>query len=867
MNPRPPRLARRLLALMSAWDDNFSSTGDFDEFHQAIARRQGSARAWLWYWGQVLRSLPAYAVFAVNWRVAMLGNYARIVLRNVKRHKMFAVINILGLAVGFAGSLLVMLYVMDELRYDTFHEKAERIYRVKVDATGRGDFRIHQLGTPAPLAPTLLDSCPAVEAATRLTPLGEILVRGGGQTMKEEQVMAAESSLFRIFSFPLAAGDATAALDQPGTVVLTRSAAEKYFGERDPLGETLSLQVGDEVYPCQISGIAADVPGNSHFRFQLLVSLATFDWSRRTDWFMNNHITYVLLSEGAAPPALADALAGILTTHAFSGKKHSWTWTPEPLLDIHLHSDLATGRTANGDITRVRLFAAIALLILVIAGINFVNLSTARSVRRTREVGVRKVLGARRAQLVKQFLGESVLFSLAALGLALILTWLALPVYRELTGKSVSLNLAGQPGLLPVLAAVAVLVGLLAGLYPAWALARARPAHALRNIPRPTRRTSFRFRHGLVMFQFGISVLLIIGTLTIFHQLDYIRSTNLGFDRQQVVVVHDADKLADQLALFKAQLRATPGIVAVTAARNIPGTSFSNIGIGIDGVDATDRNMTLDLTACDPDFAATLKLEMLQGRFFRHDGPSDAAAMVINEETVRYFGLPQPLGARVNIPYDNKEYTVIGVVRDIHYESLYTRVKRMGLVLPDSLFPNGERYVFCRVRPANMTRTLGVMKEQWQRFAGGIPFQYTFLDETLNEIYNRDLQTGQIVALFSSLAVFISCLGIFGLAAYMTEQRTREIGIRKILGAGRSHVLLLLSRDTLRWVAVAGLVIWPVGYVLMNRWLEQFAYRTPLGAGLFLAAGGIALLAALLSVGVQFVRAAAAEPVDSLRYE
>jgi putative ABC transport system permease protein len=307
--------------------------------------------------------------------------------------------------------------------------------------------------------------------------------------------------------------------------------------------------------------------------------------------------------------------------------------------------------------------------------------------------------------------------------------------------------------------------------------------------------------------------------------------------------------------------------VAVTAARNIPGTSFSNIGIGIDGVDATDRNMTLDITACDPDFAATLKLEMLRGRFFRRDGLADAAAMVINEETARYFGLQQPLGARIKIPYDKKEYIVIGVVRDIHYESLYTRVKRMGLVLPGSLFHNGERYVFCQVRPANMTRTLGFMKEQWQRFSGGVPFEYSFLDETLDSIYTRDMQTGHIVAIFSSLAVFISCLGIFGLAAYMTEQRTKEIGIRKILGAGLSHVLLLLSRDTLRWVAVAGLIIWPVGYVLMNRWLEQFAYRAPLGVGVFLAAGGIALLAALLSVGVQFARAAVAEPVESLRYE
>ncbi|MBN2431795.1 MAG: ABC transporter permease [Acidobacteria bacterium] len=867
MSPRPPRLARRLLALMSAWDETFSSTGDFDEFHQAIARRHGAARAWLWYWGQVLRSLPAYAVFTVNWRVAMLKNYARIVVRNVKRHKMFAVINILGLAVGFAGSLLVMLYVMDELRYDTFHENAPRIYRVTVDATGRGDFRIHQLGTPAPLAPTLLDTCPAVESATRLTPLGEVLVRGGGQAMKEERVMAAESSLFRIFSFPLAAGDARTALDQPGTVVLTRSAAGKYFGEQDPLGQTLSLRLGDEVYPCRISGIAADVPGNSHFRFDLLVSLATFEWSRRTDWFMNHHITYVLLSQGASPQGLADALAGILTTHAFSGKKHSWTWTPQPLLDIHLHSDLPTGREANGDITTVVLFSLIALLILVIAGINFVNLSTARSVRRTREVGVRKVLGARRAQLVKQFLGESVLFSLAALGLALVLAWLALPLYRELTGKAMSLDLTSMLGMLPALVGVTILVGILAGIYPAWALARARPAHALRNTPRPSRRASFRFRHGLVMFQFGISVLLIIGTLTIFHQLEYIRSADLGFDRQQVVVVHDADKLGDQLAVFKDQLRADPGIVAVTAARNIPGRSFSNIGIGIDGVDATDRNMTLDITACDPDFAATLKLEMLRGRFFGRDGPADAAAMVINEETVRYFGLPQPLGARIKIPFDKKEFTVIGVVRDIHYESLHTRVKRMGLVLPGSLFPGGERYVFCRVRPVNMTRTLGVMKEHWQRFAGGIPFDYSFLDETLNDIYTRDMQTGRIVALFSSLAVFISCLGIFGLAAYMTEQRTREIGIRKILGAGLSHVLLLLSRDTLRWVAVAGLVIWPVGYFVMTGWLAQFAYRAPLGVGVFLASGGITLLAALLAVGVQFVRAAAAAPVDSLRYE
>ena len=799
----------------------------------------------------------------------MLNNAVKITFRLIKRHKGFSFINIVGLSVGIACSILVLMYVGDELSFDKFHKKADRIYRIQADASGRGDFRIHQLGTPAILSQTLLDNYPKVEEVTRLTDFDESIVRTDKRSFKESRVFAAEPSFFRIFSFSLLEGSPETALAEPNKVVITQSAARKYFGNSDPMNQRLQIDLDGDVISCAVTGVTDDVPQNSHFRFDFLVSLETFEWSRWTDWFRNNHTTYLLLKEGVSQIEAENNLTEILDTYAFAGEAHSWKWTLTPLTGIHLHSDLSTGLEPNGSSTYVVIFAVIAILILLIACINFTNLSTARSARRAKEVAIRKVVGSEQKQLIQQFLGESILFSCLSLILALVLIHIFLPYYQTLIGRSLTIPLLTNIWILPALIGLAVLVGIIAGFYPAFFLSSFLPMHVFRTpLLKGKQRRTLRLRSGLVIFQFSMSILLIIGTITMFKQIEYIRNARLGFDREHVVIVHNADKLGEGSKVLKDNLRQISGIEQVSSAGNIPGTRFSNIGImAIPGIDGSDLNMTLDISSCDHNFLDTLKMDMAEGRFFRTDFPADNSAIVINEETVRYFGLEDPLGKTIKFPFNDHEYVIIGILRDIHYESLHNSVNRMGFILPGSLFSDHDRYVFSRIRSSDVSGTLANIKKTWRSLSHGIPFEFSFLDENLDRAYSHEIRTGKIVGLFSSLAILISCLGIFGLAAFMAEQRTKEIGIRKVMGAKLSDIILLMSRETMKWVLIANVIVWPLGFLMMRRWLQNFAYRIDMGLDVFLLAGGIALGTALLTISFQFLKAARSNPIDSLRYE
>jgi putative ABC transport system permease protein len=870
---KPPLPARWLLSLMSVYQSDFLSEGDFNEYYFNILGSEGRTKALRWYWSQVILSLPTYIVLIIKWRIAMLKNAFKITFRLIKRHKGFSFINIAGLSVGIACSILVLLYVCDELSFDRFHEKADRIYRITADASGRSDFRIHQLGTPAILSRTLLDKYPKVEEVTRLTDLDQTIVQTEKRSFKENRVFAAEPSFFRIFSFPLLEGSPDTALAEPNKVVITQSAARKYFGNSDPMNRRIQMDLDGDVVACIVSGVAEDVPQNSHFRFDFLISLETFEWIRPTgnhlrDWFRNNHITYLLLCEGAGQAEVENNLAEILDTYAFAGEAHSWKWTLTPLAGIHLQSDLRTGLEPNGSATYVVIFAVIAFLILLIACINFTNLSTARSARRAKEVAIRKVVGSERKQLIKQFLGESILFSFLSLILALVLIHIFLPHYQTLIGRSLAIPLFSNIRILLGLMGGAVLVGLISGFYPSFFLSSFSPMHVLRApLLKGRQSRAPRLRSGLVIFQFSMSILLIIGIITIFKQIDYIRNARLGFDKEYVVIVHNADKLGEGSQVLKDKLRQVSGIEQVSSARYIPGTRFTNIGISIPGVDGSALNMTLDICSCDQNFRDTLRMEMAEGRFFRTDFPADRSAIVINEETVRYFRLEDPLGKSIIFPYAEKEYVIIGILRDIHYEPLHNMVNRMGLILPGSFFPDHDRYIFGRIRLDDVPGTLDSIKKTWRALSPGIPFEFSFLDENLDRAYSNEIRTGKIVGVFSSLAVLISCLGIFGLAAFMAEQRTKEIGIRKVMGAKLSDIILLLSRETMKWVLISNVIVWPLGFLIMGRWLQNFAYRVDMGMGVFLLAGGIALGTALLTISFLLLKAARSNPIDSLRYE
>jgi putative ABC transport system permease protein len=799
----------------------------------------------------------------------MFKNYLKVAARNLARYKGYAFINIMGLAVGIAASVLIFLYVADELSFDRFHENADRIYRITADWSNKGDSRIHQLGTPHVLAKTIREKYPQVEALTQITgPLGDVVLKRRDLALKVTDAFAADAWFFDVFLFPLVKGNPESALRAPNTVVLSETLAAKCFGKEDPLDKTIEIQVVGQRILHKVTGVMRDVPSNSHFRFEMLVSLVTLYPTPSMGWTSNNHTTYLLLSKGVTEVLMEEKLVEIDKLYYEGGRQHiPWIWTLEPITRIHLHSDLVTGNQPNGSIAYVKLFTFVAVLILVIAGINFINLATARSSRRAREVGIRKVVGSLRSQLIGQFLGESILTSFVALAVGIGLIQAALPFYRNITGRDLGLSYFTNPLVIPGLLSLSLAVGFLAGLYPAFFLSSFKQTEVLKGSRFGGRNHgALGLRNGLVVFQFAMSVLLIIGSLVIAKQLDFIKNQRLGFDKDYVVAVHNAGNLGPQLAVYADRLKQHPDILGVTAAGALPGQGTSNWGIGVEGVE-TDRPMNMNFLTCNQDFAEVLNIRMIEGRFMSREHPSDVDAVVINRKAVEYFGVPEPVGKKIRIWWTKKNLTIIGIIDDFHFESLHRDVRPMGYILPEAINSNRRPYLLAKIRSESTTAVLSYIEKTWAPMASGLPFEFTFLDEKIDSLYQNDNRAGKVVSLFSILAIFVSCLGLFGLAAFVTEQRTKEIGIRKIVGARLSTILWLLTGRFVKWVVVANLIAWPVGYWIMDRWLKGFAFRTSLTVWLFLASGLAAVAIAILTVSRQAFRAARANPADSLRYE
>jgi putative ABC transport system permease protein len=799
----------------------------------------------------------------------MIKNYLKVAVRNLLKHKGYAFINILGLAVGIAASVLIFLYITNEMSYDKFHEKADRTYRIKADWSNNGDSRIHQLGTPFILAQTIREKYPQVEAITQLSgPLGDVIIRYRDTTFKETDAFCAEPSFFDVFSFPLLKGNPKTSLRDPHMMVLTQSLAKKYFGDEDPVGKTIEMQATGEKEFFKVTGVMEDIPQNSHFRFDMLISMKTVYPEPSLGWTWNNYATYVTLEEGVTQSLMEEKLVEIDKVHFRGGAEHiPWIWTLEPIARIHLHSDLVTGNQPNGSMAYVRLFIIVAVLIILIACINFVNLATARSTRRAKEVGLRKVVGSQRRQLIQQFLGESVLMSLIALVFAIFLLQVALPFYRNLTGKILALPYFGNPFVIPGLLGMALGVGILAGLYPALFLSSFKLTHVLKGSPLSGRgRGALFLRNGLVVFQFAMSVLLIIGSLVIFRQLEYIKNQRIGFDKEHVVVIHNADTLGGQLEPYMERLKQQSDVLGVTAVRSVPGRGTPNWGIGVEGIER-ERPLNMNFMTCDQDFADVLNINMLEGRFMSRDFPSDVDAVVINKKAAEYFGIENPVGKKLRIWWTEKDLTIIGIIDNFHFESLHRNVRSMGYLLPEAIDSTRKPYLLVKISSQVISGVLSDLQKTWQSMSGGLPFEFTFLDEKINSLYQNDNRAGKIVTLFSCLAIFVSCLGLFGLAAFVAEQRTKEIGVRKVLGAPLTHIMWLLTGQFVKWVIVANLIAWPVGYFIMNHWLEGFAFRASLSIWIFLTSGLAALTIAAFTVSSQVIKAALANPADSLKYE
>jgi putative ABC transport system permease protein len=803
----------------------------------------------------------------------MFKNYFKITLRNIKNHKIFSFINITGLAIGIACSILIMLFVNYELSYDKYNKKADRIYRLAVSARV-GDTDINQTYSSAITFTKLLEDFPEIETGVKFFKLGQMPIYLNNKIFNQSNMFAVDSVFYDVFSIPLIYGNPKTVLSEPNTIVLSRSTAIKYFHSINVIGKTLTIDVSEPEgkVDFKISGISEDIPANSHFHYDMLVSLTSFpSLINNQGWTSNNFISYIVLKEGTSKNDFDKKLKDF--TRKYMGgakfdewvaKGNFWKYYLQPLTKIHLTSDLNGEFEANGNQTYVYIFSVISIIILLIACINFMNLSTARSSLRAKEVSLRKVVGSGRKKLIFQFLFESILLSYVALIAALIIVVCILPIYRNFVGEPVDIGSLTNFSAILIFIFIGLFVGLISGLHPAFSLSSFQPITALKN-ESYQKSNRFSFRNILVIFQFAISIFLIAGTIIIYQQLQYLQNKNLGFDKEQVLVVNNPGSLTKNLSSFKQSLRNYNNILEVSGSNTIPGKSFSNIGFGAEGI---EDGFTLNLCNCDYDFAKTLNIQMAQGRFFSKEFPSDSSAVILNQKAIELLGWDNPLGKKINnwnTPRGN--FTVIGVVKDYHYESLQHEIRPMALFLNGGYYTRAESFISIRLKTGNLAGTINYVQSKWNEFAPGAPFDFSFLDKDYDNLYLNEKQTMEIFSIFSLLAILIACLGLFGLTAFIVERRIKEIGIRKVLGATIPGIVILISKDFLKLVAISNIMAWPIIYFAMMGWLQDFAYRINISWWVFILSGCIALLIALFTISFQSIKAAIANPVNALKYE
>ena len=886
---RPPgrmtRLARKAITSVLGRGEHFAAVGDFEELYAEVIREKGPFQARAWFWGQVVRSLPAFLFHIIYWSGVMIRNYFITTIRNIRKQRAFTFINVVGLAIGLAACLLALLYIRDELNYDRYNLKADRIHRLGAHLF-RQDQELNISGAGAPIGPYLEEHFPEVEDAVRFREEGSIRVKAGEQSFRETRVVYTEPSFFNVFTVPLLRGDAATGLASPRSLMLSRTTAAKYFGRDDPLGRVLLVD-GEREWV--VTGVFEDIPEASHFHFDILLSFVSLEIEGdplENSWMSFNYPTYLLFREGASPRPLADQLDGLIMSHMAPEVQQSMGISVDeflkragmrienflqPLVAIHLRAGQGISEfEANSDVKYIRIFSAVSLFILLLAVANFVNLATARSSGRAREVGVRKVLGSARRDLIGQFLLESLVFCLLALFLAVLFVRLALPLFNQLAGKQMAISALAAPGVAGAVLGLVLAIALLAGAYPAFYISAFRPAPVLKGELAKGPRGGL-LRRALVVFQFAVSVILIIGTVVVFRQLRYIQGRNLGFDREQVLVLDNAQLLGPRAIALKEEMLAYPGVVGASLSGFLPVPSNrARMVVAAEGDPEGSTAPPIGVWTVDHDYIGTLGMSLVAGRDFAKARGTDAEAVILNQAAVRHFRFEEPVGRKVLLsdfgPDGGKivqrAFTVIGVVRDFNYDSLRSAIEPVMLRLGET----ASRLIL-RVKGEDIAGTIETLRRKWAAFAPGEPYEYGFLDERFDRMYESELRTGRIFGSFAGLAVFVGCLGLFGLAAYSAARRTREIGIHKVFGAGVPDVLGLLVREYVVLVAVANLIAWPIAYLMMSAWLRDFAYRTSIGWAGFLVTGAATLAAALLTVGVQSVKAASANPATTLRFE
>ena len=791
---------------------------------------------------------------------ALVWNYIKTALRVIRRQKAFSLINISGLAIGLAVCMLIVLWVADEWSFDRFHANAGRIYRVYRDESAAQAGSTSAL-TPPPMAAALKADFPDIIRATRFGYWRKPLVSFGEKKFNEENYRHADPDFFAMFTFPLLKGNPETVFADPYSVVLTESTAAKYFGKEDPMGKTLTV---NNTYDVVVTGIMEDIPSNSSIRFELLSPFALLlkefiGEDNNDNWGFNSFASYVMLADGLSSHDLDRKLDGYL-------KKYQDEDTDElalqPFTDIHLFSNLGHDIRGRGDIKYVWIFSVLAGFVLLIAAVNFMNLSTARSANRAKEVGLRKVVGAGRPQLIRQFFGESVLMAIFALIAALILLELLLPFFNSLSGKQLTSPWRSDPVLLLGFLGLALLTGLISGSYPALFLSSFQPIRILKGTMRSTAANPF-FRKSLVIFQFSLSVFLIIGTIVISRQLSYIKSLDLGFDREHIIHLSIHGELHDKYDAIRERFLQNADVLHVTASMALPTDIQSSPGTPEwEGKDP-DVKMEIKADFVDYDYFETFDIPLVEGRSFSKEYATDMeTAFIVNEEAVRRMGLAKPVVGK-RFGFWDIDGQIIGVMKDAHFQSLHHKIEPLVF----KMFRPWLRRLYVKFRADNISGTLRSLEKTWNQMNLGYPFEYRFLDEDFEDLYRSEARLGSIFRSFAALAVFIACLGLFGLASFVAEQRTKEIGIRKVLGSSTLSIIALLNREFFRWVLIANLIAWPVAYFVMLQWIQKFAYRAKITLGIFVLSACIGLAVALVTVSVQTLKAARANPVDSLKHE
>ncbi|MFC1476869.1 ABC transporter permease [candidate division KSB1 bacterium] len=854
---KPPFFAKRLLEHMIDETVRYQAMGDFEEQFNTMCREKGTLLAHVMYWRQILAVLPSFLYSIIYWSSVMIHNYLKIALRNVKRHTGYSFINISGLAIGMTCCVLILLLVKEELSFDRFHENADDIYRVLQDIQF-SDHTTTWAITQGPLGPALEDEIPEIINSARIK-RASFRLKYEEKYFLEEGVLA-DPAILEMYTFPLIKGPPETVLDEPNSIVISERMAEKYFGEGiEPIGKVVN--VGTQ-YDFTVTGIMKNVPANSHLQFDFI---APFVFGRQLGytvdiWSNSTFTTYIQLQRDISREDIVKKLHGFLDEKPTIEENAQLNL--QPLTKIRLHSDYEYDGFGSNAIVYVYILSIVAFFILLIACINFMNLNTARYMNRAREVGLRKVVGAKRSELIQQFFGESILLSILALILTILTVYIILPSFNTFFEKQLPFNPSNDLQLLTGLIIITLLTGIISGSYPALLLSSFKPVSVIQGTC-GSGTTHSHFRKILVVFQYILSILLIICTMVVYKQLSFMRDAPLGFQKNNIVTIPMSVDMLPEYDVIKEKLLEHANITYVTAVSNLPtnGYSFSNSLWDWDGKNPDDE-ILFRAVLVHYDYFKTFNIDIIQGRAFSTEFPGDINnTCIINQTAAQVMNMDSPVGQRLS--NSGRNSTIIGVVKDYNFRSLHFSIEPLILIL----YPDELSRICMAISPENSPGTIRYIESIWKDFNSDRPFEYTFLNEDIDVLYTMENKLGTLSKYSTFLALFIACLGLFGLASYTAEQRTKEVGIRKVLGASHSGIVLLLSKEFLRLIVYANFIAWPIAYIAMSKWLEGYAYRTDIGWRLFVLSGILGIAIALLTVSYQALRAANSNPVDSLRYE